>query len=146
MKIFYPIVFIAVILSGCATTSPQAGKDYAFWYEDNPQAGRIDVHFKSLVQHQLCLQHETWPTGGKFDAGSPAPVIVIDGTTYHNNDRTHDSGYCPRCAVQVAGGKQVDGFIPYADYAIPESATHSAKTLVMTTRLTPCEGTAPALG
>ncbi|ESQ74669.1 hypothetical protein ABAC402_12995 [Asticcacaulis sp. AC402] len=134
------VSIVGTIVMSTGALPVLAAETHLFWYEDDPTRARLNIYLKSQSDSEICVA-DKWPDDGKFTSGQSRqdlPELIIHGKTYHNIYKEFAAPICPSCAFFLKPGEQIDGFIPYEDYEIPESALNAPKKLIMASPVVPC--------
>jgi hypothetical protein len=107
--------------------------DYQYSYSDVPAEARVRTRFVSLSKRELCVGRETWPSSGYLstnDGTSNGVYLVVAQRIYAFKDTQHWA-LCREksCYNPLGKGESLDGYLPYADFQLPESEFLAKKEL-----------------
>lgn len=96
---------------------------------DSPEERRIEICFLNDASRTLCISEGDWPTPiGKLHYMSERVALVVGDERFPVED--FNTGYCDgECVIRVLPGKSITGFIPYADFNLPERLRLASKKL-----------------
>jgi len=121
------LALLAAVSVGCHSTARPFEIHYTF--TDHPNEHRIGVKFVNDRPYDVCLSPEFWPNrAGKIDQASDEVYLIIEGRRFPIVE--FNTGYCPStCDTRVAPGEEVQSYIPYRDFGVPENLSASSKEL-----------------
>lgn len=130
------IIFIFIVIAGCATTYEPA--QIAYQYNDNPELKRVDLFFRNETDTAICLTADDWPNAsGELDSMGGRVFLNVDGKRFPIVN--HNTGYCPSgCERRVAPGEEVSGFLLYQDFNLPAKLAYKPKVLDFTPNALTC--------
>jgi len=128
------ILITLSLLSGCATTSAFEYVPINWRLIDHPDERRIEIRFKNELEKDLCgFSDESWPNEeGWLNEMSDAAVLVVGNERFPIEDFNTGVPMCSRTGCpsrRVRPGEEINGFMPYAHFSLPERLRYEAKTL-----------------
>jgi hypothetical protein len=101
-----------------------------YQYVDRPEKRRIELFFQNVQQTAVCLTADDWPnSAGKLDSMGGRVLLVVDDEIFPMEN--FNTGYCPKgCWLRVASGGEIDGFLTYKDFQLPERLVDAPKSLI----------------
>ncbi len=121
------IFLVAAALAGCATSRTPVPIDWR--YVDNPEARRIEVHFRNENDKAVCLSASYWPDpDGMLDTVVEGGFILVGKERFAL--KNYNTAYCPKgCQLRIGGGEEIKEFLPYKYYDLPERLWQEPKIL-----------------
>jgi hypothetical protein len=112
------VLGLAGLLVGCVSVLTPLTVEYQT--KDNPQMRRIDISYRNPYRFQVCLLREYWPDqSGAIESGERLAALRVEERRFPMLNFQFD--YClPDCAIRVAPGQEVTGFLAYSSFELPE--------------------------
>jgi hypothetical protein len=119
------IVFCAI--TACAT--PLETRHLAVSTVDLMDMRRVEVRYRNDTDQVVCLAVEDWPSTGMVHQGSDRVFLSVGGEKFAIEDV--NTGYCvgSTCTARIAPGEEIEGWISYESFGLPERLWISPKTL-----------------
>jgi hypothetical protein len=104
-----------------------------YTYSDAPSEERIKVNLVSESSRQMCVAMETWPSSGTVSTNrlnTTGIYLITAGIIYAFKD-TEDHGECfeGSCVIFINKQDRIDGYLPYADFGLPQNSYSLQKEL-----------------
>lgn len=121
---------------GCATTILDLPLDWQMI--DNPKMQRVELRYRNSTDSAMCLSTDAWPNqAGKLNSMGGRVFLIIGEIRLPLAD--FNTGYCDDgCIRRVDSNDQIEGFILYEDFSVPEHLRFEKKRLEFSPRAFAC--------